>query len=370
MLDAITLGARELLGDEVVGLRLKDPHDPNFALVVSSQGMPEELVGSIRRTPMEEGAGGRAMLEDRLVVLTDYSHSDGGIDALKQQGLEAAMAAPVRENGKAIGSLVVATYRAGRTYAESEKEALLALAEHCSLAITDAKTVEAMRDAEHARDMFLAMVSHELKTPLVVIMGTLQLLAKQHDSLPPESRVGMIAAAAERCEELQRLIDRILQGARAELSDVETYAFLPELVADALRGFNHSSRLDVGHIPELTLMVHATSIHRILGILVENAFAHSERSSSICIGADLVGEEVVLWVENEGHIALANPEELFEPFHRGAAATSSGVGLGLYIARRIASAMSGELTAGMEDGKVRFSLRFSLREVGPVSRPS
>ncbi|MBA2724498.1 MAG: GAF domain-containing protein [Actinobacteria bacterium] len=367
VLDAITLGASELLGDEVVGLRLEDPKDSRYALVVSTQGVSGELAGNIRRAPIEEGAGGRAMLEDRLVVVTDYSHSERGIHALKEQGLEAAMAAPVRENGRAIGSLVVATYRADRTYKESEKEALLALAEHCSLAIADAKVVEAMRDAEHAREMFLALVAHELKTPLVVIMGTLHLLMKQHDKLPSESRADLLATATGRCEELQKLIDRLLQGARAEVSDIETYAYLPELVADTLRGFDHSSRLDVGHIPELNLMVHATAIHRILGMLVENALAHSQGSSSIRIGAELDRQEVVLWVENEANISLADPEELFEPFRRGVGATSTGVGLGLYIARRIAKAMSGEIIADVQDGKIRFSLRFSLQERGPAS---
>ena len=362
VLDAITLGARELLGDEVVGLRLQDQADPSLALVVSSQGLSPELVDSIRRTPMEQGAGGRAMLENRLVVIDDYTTNERSIGALKERNLQAAMAAPVHENGVAIGSLVVATYKPGRTYTESEKEALVSLAAHCSLAITDVKNVEAMREAERSKDMFLAMVSHELKTPLTVVMGTLKTLERHHDSLSSDSRAEMLVSAIKRCTELHKLIDRLLQGASAELADAETETFLPDLVSEALRGFEHSSRLEVDDIPELTLSAYQASVHRVLGILVENALSHSQTVSPICIGAELDDRSVILWVENDGQIPFADPEELFEPFQRGPDATSSGVGLGLYIARRIAIAMSGELTARTEGDKVRFCLRFPLRK--------
>lgn len=360
VLDSITLGASELFGDEVVGLRLQDPNDPNLALVVSSQGLSPEVVESIRRTPLEQGAGGRAMLEDRLVVLDDYSHREEAIGALKEQKLQAAMAAPVHENGVAIGSLVVATYEPGRTYSESEKEALTSLAAHCSIAITDAKRLEAMRETERSKDMFLAMVSHELKTPLTVVMGTLKTLQRHHESLSIESRADMLSSAIDRCIDLHRLIDRLLQGASAELSDAETDTHLPTLVEDALRGFEHSSRLEVDEIPDLFLSAYQASVQRILGILLENALAHS--SSPIGIGAEVTDRSVVLWVENEGAIPFEDPEELFEPFQRGPNATSTGVGLGLYIAKRIAMNMSGDLTARSEGGSVRFSLRFPLKK--------
>jgi signal transduction histidine kinase len=105
--------------------------------------------------------------------------------------------------------------------------------------------------------------------------------------------------------------------------------------------------------------------------LVENALAHSTTASPICVGADLEERDVILWVENDGELPFEDPDELFQPFQRGPDATSSGVGLGLYIARRIAVGMSGDLTAHMEEGRVRFCLRFPLRKRGlPAMRPA
>jgi diguanylate cyclase (GGDEF)-like protein len=80
--------------------------------------------------PADAGLGGRARAEDRLIVST----------------AQAAMAAPVREEGRVIGSIAVASRRAGRHYGADDQAALLAFAEHASLALTDARMV---RDALH-----------------------------------------------------------------------------------------------------------------------------------------------------------------------------------------------------------------------------
>jgi diguanylate cyclase (GGDEF)-like protein len=66
------------------------------------------------------------------------------LPSLVDDNVQSAMAAPVREHGRPIGSLVVATHREGRTYTSDEREILLAFSEHASIAITDARTVRAM----------------------------------------------------------------------------------------------------------------------------------------------------------------------------------------------------------------------------------
>ena len=146
VLEAIVTGAHELLGDETVGLRLIDQQDPTHLVMVASAGVSPKLLREIRRSPLGLGAGGRAAAEDRLVVLEDYASDDHNLPAFASDGIRAALAAPVHEHGEVVGSLVVATHRAGRTYSKAEREMLLAFAEHASLALTDARTVE---DAIH-----------------------------------------------------------------------------------------------------------------------------------------------------------------------------------------------------------------------------
>jgi diguanylate cyclase (GGDEF)-like protein len=147
VLDAITVGAADLLGDEVVGLRLVDPADPATMVMVSSIGVPDDVREDISRLPVGTGVGGRAIQTDRLCSTELYGRFDGAIPALSADGLEAAMAAPVRLGGKAIGSLVVASHQAGRRYSAAERDILVAFAEHASLALNDANSVQAMQEA-------------------------------------------------------------------------------------------------------------------------------------------------------------------------------------------------------------------------------
>jgi GGDEF domain-containing protein len=169
VLDTITAGAAELLGDETAGLRLLDSDDPHYTLLVSSSGLREELAKQLWRIPFASGVAGRSMVEGGLVCVDDYTTAAEGLDELTADELQAAMAAPVFEEGQIVGSLVIGSYRPGRVYSESERAALLSFADHVSLALTDATTLDAVRQAFHDaltglpnRALFLDRLEHAL----------------------------------------------------------------------------------------------------------------------------------------------------------------------------------------------------------------
>ena len=147
VLDTIVTGAADLLGEDIVGLRLLDTDDPGYMCLVSSLGVPEHLVASTVRQPVGQGIGGRAIVENRLVHTSGYAGIDTPLPGFAADGIKSAMAAPVRQGSRAVGSLVVATRRPNRTYSTSEQEALVAFAEHVSLALNDAQSVEALHRA-------------------------------------------------------------------------------------------------------------------------------------------------------------------------------------------------------------------------------
>ena len=145
VLDAITEGAAELLGDEIVGLRLIDDRD--HLRMASSVGIGPETLDSVRYTPVDEGLAGQALAEGRLIVSDDYGASGHAMSPFVAEGVQAAMAAPVHQDGRPVGCLVVASHRKGRRYESMEQEVLLAFAEHASLALNDAGAVEGLRKA-------------------------------------------------------------------------------------------------------------------------------------------------------------------------------------------------------------------------------
>lgn len=173
ILDAIVSGAAELFGDPVVALRLVDADDPRLQVLASAQGIDHRMLELSRHEPLGAGVGGRAIAENRLVVLEQYAQRPGGIPHFAQNGLQAAMAAPLRERGETIGSLVVASYAEGRSYGKDERDALLAFAEHASLALTDARIMaERERLAErHGEERFRSLVQHASDLITVVDSG-------------------------------------------------------------------------------------------------------------------------------------------------------------------------------------------------------
>jgi K+-sensing histidine kinase KdpD len=358
VLDAITYGVHELLGDQVCGLRLIDPDEPSEFELASYCGISDDDIAAAKRGPVGQGAGGRAISENRLVIIDDYVNAANGVPVFRANRMTTAMAAPVHENGRVVGSLVTASYVPGRHYSDVEQEALTLLAQHASLALTDARTVEAMREAQRAKDMFLAMVSHELKTPLTVIQGTLRTLQHHVRTLDPAVAHEMTAAAYSRGEELRRLIDRLLRGARAELAGARRQATLRDVVVGAVDGFSQLRRLTVDVSSDADLLVDTVAFSDVIGILVENAMSHSAADAPVSVSARTVGPDVRVSITNPGTLpAELDHASLFLPFHRGGGATSSGVGLGLYIAARLAESMEGTIDVSSAEGLVTFTLR-------------
>ncbi len=142
VLEAIVEGAAELLSDETVGLRLIDRDDRSRMTLVASRGIDPELIEKVRFGKVGEGVGGQAILREELVVIDGHDRRGEAIPYFAQLGVKSAMAAPVREGDTVVGSLTVAREKGGHDYTEAEREILVALAKHASIALTDARTVQ------------------------------------------------------------------------------------------------------------------------------------------------------------------------------------------------------------------------------------
>jgi diguanylate cyclase (GGDEF)-like protein len=142
VLEAIVEGASELLEESTVALRLIDRDDPARMVMVASHGIPPAMLDRVRAGRVGEGAGGKAIVAEELVVIEGYGDDDAAIPAFAESGVRSAMATPVREGGKVVGSLTVAREVEDHAYTEAEREILVAFAKHASIALTDARTVQ------------------------------------------------------------------------------------------------------------------------------------------------------------------------------------------------------------------------------------
>jgi signal transduction histidine kinase/CheY-like chemotaxis protein len=372
VLDSITEGAAELFGDDVVGLRLLDSEDPGHLVLVSSRGLSPDQKRVLRRAPLGSSVSGQAFVQERLVILGDYEHSDLGRAELRADGLRAAMSAPVSEDGKVVGSLTVATHQDGREYSSSEQEMLQALAEHASLALTDARMIEAMRTAEKEKDAMLADllhgieqraelegqlrqsqkmdavgqlaggIAHDFNNLLMVILGYSQLVAESlGEDDPCVDSVHEISGAAERAAALTR---QLLASSRQEVVQPQTID-LNQAVPNLLKLLRRMLRESIAFELDLTPGVWSTNIdqsqlEQVIVNLTVNAGDAMSGGGTLRVATEnrtvdaedagvAAGDYVVLSVTDTGAGMAADvAARAFEPFYT-TKPRGSGTGLGL-----------------------------------------
>lgn len=232
-----------------------------------------------------------------------------------------------------------------------------------------------LQHTEDARRRLLSDVAHELRTPLSTIEGYLEGLA---DGVvqPDDDTWTTLRHASGR---LRRLVDDI--GLLSRLDEgrltMQRRPVRPDvLVADAVRAAADADprtdlviRSDVpSHLP--TVAVDADRIHQVLANLLDNARRHTPAGGTVSVTAGRNDGAVVIRVADTGRgISSDELPHLFERFYRGDAARRAGAGsgIGLTIARAIARAHHGDLTAD-SDGPGR-GATFTLTLPGGPAHP-
>jgi PAS domain S-box-containing protein len=221
--------------------------------------------------------------------------------------------------------------------------------------VIDFRDITAAKELEEAKDLFLATTSHELRTPITVVQGFASTLATRWDQLSDEDRRAAVRTIAERAGSLGRLVEQLLLGSRAGADQLPVRNGPFDLGA-VLRGAANSFRplsdkhTVVSDVPDslfATGDTMATDI--IIGQLLENAFKYSPDGGRVGLRARAVGDWIEVTVSDEGiGIAPGDSERIFDRFVQGETGDRrrfGGVGIGLYIVRRLALAQHAEITA-------------------------
>lgn len=231
--------------------------------------------------------------------------------------------------------------------------------ENAALAEQRAEALAAAQSSNAAKGRFLAMVSHEMRTPLNGIMGMAQVLRSQVVE-PASAR--SLALLENSARLLARIIGDLLDFARMDSGQVavrrhpmdlhhgveETVALLQPL-AEA-RGLNLSVEWASGATRHL--YGDATRISQVLHNLVGNALKFTEHGSvTLLVGPSRGDRHCIEVVDTGPGIAPQDQERIFEAFERvGDVGLVPGTGLGLTIARRLARALDGDVTCRSEPG--------------------
>ncbi|HSF13598.1 MAG TPA: HAMP domain-containing sensor histidine kinase, partial [Erythrobacter sp.] len=221
-----------------------------------------------------------------------------------------------------------------------------------------ARMAEAIeRRSRYLRD-FAHAVSHEFKTPLSGIRGTLEILGDHGETMAPDERRRFLANADADAARLTMLSTRLLELARADLSGNDPggqsdLAVVLNRLADAYR--TGSFAVDA-ELPEILppLALREASLEAIASALIDNA--RQAGASSIAFTAAREGAVLRITVTDDGPgIAPADRDRIFEPFFTTRRATG-GSGLGLPIIRSLIEAAGGTLSLLDSERGARFAV--------------
>jgi signal transduction histidine kinase len=321
------------------------PGDPETVRAVGRVGAAQLLAGA--RRPL-------------LVTAVDRERAPEWT-TLSGLGVRSLIAVPVARRGQSMGALVLATLGDARRYHAADLEAAEELARRASIAVDNVRLYNEARDAVLAREDLLAIVSHDLRNPLGVVLASSALLLKS--SLPPEKderarrQVEAIQRAGHRMNRLIRdLLDfASIQGGRLSVNlRPHDAAAVVTAVLEALEPLAAAKQLRLVNEASAELLVSCDHdrVVQLFSNVVGNAIKFTPEGGTITLRTARDGSDVRFAVVDTGPgIPAAEMPHLFDRYYQAQRRNREGIGLGLSIARGIVEAHGGRIWVESEEGK-------------------
>jgi len=364
LLETVVDGTRDALHADVTSLYLLD-RDGAYLTLAATNGLDRFQIGRAR-VPFGEGVTGRVAATCEPLVIADVRSDPRflwvrGID--QRRFIASMLSVPLSWNDQVVGVLNVQTERE-RQFTDGDVAQLRAIADLLAGIVekgrqaTEAEArLEQLRQIDEARSELIALVTHELRTPLAVVRAYTELLADDpplegRESRDPERRAQRQAwhdAAMEQVERLDRLVDSILASVRivpaeaATVTPTDVESTIAEVVA-SIRPIVRQHHLEVRPGTDLHALADAPRLRQILEHLIENAVKYAPPDTTIAIDHALVEGFVRIGVTDQGPGVPAEwRERIFEPYARRETHTARGSGIGLYAAKRLGESMGARL---------------------------
>ena len=345
--------AADTFGASGAAIGIADPDRP----VLRYLGSDGEWV----EYPNDAFIGGRSFTAQRRLVAMDARRADPEhADAYERAGASTVIAAPVTTDDRRMGVLTVYAHRAP-IFVEDDLWLLELLANQTGVLLearaltTQVSDVRAREDAARLKEEFLSAAAHDLRTPLTVVLGQAELIERRmlRDPNAPMDPAG-IARMAREARHLRDLVSGLLDAQRLEQGLVVMDLVPANLVSlvEAVRARHVAAGVPLtldGSSEALTAAVDRPRLDQVLENLLENAFKYGADDQAPRLRIWREGEEARIAVIDHGAgVPEADRERIFERFYRAKNAqsiTDTGMGMGLYICRRIVQEHGGRIWA-------------------------
>ncbi|HEX4999996.1 MAG TPA: PAS domain S-box protein, partial [Terriglobia bacterium] len=327
------------------------------------------------------GSSQPTLLKEALPELMSATFNKKHLWAVRALVPKSAIAAPLVSRNKLLGRIILLSAAAARPYGPDDLAVAVEVAERAALSIDNARLYRSARRAIEARDDVLAIVAHDLRSPLNTILLQAHLLP-QAAGATGQSRepLEVIARAVKR---MSSLINDLLDVTQLESSglSIERYNVpARQIILDAIEAQRvpaSAASLDLrSEVPDelSTVWADRDRLLQVFENLIGNAIKFTKPGGQIVAGALQRPGDVLFWVSDTGTgIAPDALPHIFDRFWQERKTRRSGVGLGLRIAKGIVEAHGGQIWANSAPGlgaTFSFTIPVSLKQTGTTENIS
>jgi PAS domain S-box-containing protein len=286
-------------------------------------------------------------------------------------GTRSFVTLPLIVRNVVIGTMTMGMTRSGRRFTERDLPLAELLARRVAVAIENARLYDASRKAIRAREEFLAVTAHELKTPVATIRGLAQASLQELGDTDSLDQVRQsLQTIDQQAELLIRLVSQLRDVSRIEAGQfalerklVDITRLVESVVLGAqVNAAKHSITMKAPS--PVSAWIDALRMRQVFANLIDNAIKYSPAGQSIDVEVSPSdGGRACITVTDQGPgIAPDHRERIFERFYRARAGDYvGGMGLGLYISRQIVELHGGTISADFPDeGGARFVVRLPI----------
>jgi PAS domain S-box-containing protein len=355
----------ELLAVDTVAVLLLEEPDRDTLVARAAKGIEEEVEQGVR-IPLGKGFAGRVAAEQRAIVLDDVDHADVLNPLLREKGIRSLLGVPLVATGRVMGTLHVGTLHHHR-FTEDDVQFLQIVADRVALAIDHARLIEIARAAREeaeiadatlrARDEFLSIAAHELKTPITSLQVGVQVLLRRlrgSRGIDPTELERPLRTVERQSMKLTHLVSQLLESVRVQAGQFKLqrrridFSELVRSVAETTQNLTSRHELIVTAPAQIWILGDALRLEQVVTNLLDNAIKFSLGGSRIDLELTTSASGTVkLIVRDTGlGVPIEHRSHLFERFYQAHGSEHrSGMGLGLYISREIVEMHGGRISA-------------------------
>ena len=224
-----------------------------------------------------------------------------------------------------------------------------------------------LAETDRIRTDLIGTVSHEFRTPLTSIRGTALTLLKRGERLDEPMRQQLLHGLLAQQERLSRLLENMLTAAQATATDPSACTEVDAVAAEVamLAGATRPSDPPVSVLvePGTVARIDRQALHQVLANLVDNAQQHGAPGAVPILAAGRDERTVWLTVSNEGTtLTQEQSRDLFQPFTQaesGVTRGAEGLGMGLYVVKRLVEVYGGSVDLRSEGGWTTVELQLA-----------